>query len=90
MSNKAPKQNWLDVLRNSGNSGRTKICKPAAAAAAAAAAGGLEAEGSGQGAKVALPSEGKHADDSAFKVLYRFNEGYTNAVKRPLLMSELL
>jgi chromosome transmission fidelity protein 18 len=25
-----------------------------------------------------------------FPVLYRFNEGYTNAVKRPLLMRELL
>jgi hypothetical protein len=24
------------------------------------------------------------------KVLYRFNEGYTNAVKRPLLVRELL
>jgi hypothetical protein len=25
-----------------------------------------------------------------FPVLYKFHEGYTNAVKRPLLMSELL
>jgi chromosome transmission fidelity protein 18 len=25
-----------------------------------------------------------------FKVLYRFNEGYTNAVKRPLLLRDLV
>jgi hypothetical protein len=52
-----------------------------------------------------VPAEGGGAGDVAvgarleadgqcgrpgFAVLYRFNEGYTNAVKRPMLLQELL
>jgi hypothetical protein len=29
-------------------------------------------------------------EELQFTVLYRFNEGYTNAVKKPLLMRDLL
>jgi chromosome transmission fidelity protein 18 len=33
---------------------------------------------------------GSKAGKPQFSKLYRFNEGYTNAVKRPLLMKDLL
>jgi chromosome transmission fidelity protein 18 len=51
---------------------------------------GLKGAG-GSGAKAASEvATAKDSSPAAFKVLYRFNEGYTNAVKRPLLMSELI
>lgn len=41
-------------------------------------------------ASAAAPNGGFAMGAARFPVLYKFHEGYTNAVKRPLLMSELL
>lgn len=41
-------------------------------------------------AAAAAPNGGFAMGAARFPVLYKFHEGYTNAVKRPLLMSELL
>eukprot|EP00983_Pelagomonas_calceolata_P092738 1157702-Pelagomonas_calceolata.AAC.7 len=47
----------------------------------APAAGGSPGTPGGSGSRAGKPQ---------FSKLYRFNEGYTNAVKRPLLMKDLL
>ena len=41
-------------------------------------------------ASAAAPNGGFAAGAARFPVLYKFHEGYTNAVKRPVLMTELL
>jgi chromosome transmission fidelity protein 18 len=47
-------------------------------------------------AEAVLEAEGNVAEAAQkagtlhFPVLYKFNEGYTNSVKRPLMMQELL
>lgn len=41
-------------------------------------------------ASAAAPNGGFAAGQARFPVLYKFHEGYTNAVKRPVLMTELL
>ncbi|GLC41596.1 hypothetical protein PLESTM_001218500 [Pleodorina starrii] len=57
-----------------------QVAAEAGEAGGAAPAGGAAATAAGGGGGGRLP----------FPVLYRFNEGYTNAVKRPLLMRELM
>jgi chromosome transmission fidelity protein 18 len=50
-------------------------------------------EGGDQAAATAgalVEEAAEHYGRPEFKVLYRFNEGYTNAVKRPLLLRDLL
>lgn len=69
---------WLDALRIAG----TK--RKAAARGGGGHAAAADGPAGGMGGK--LGSDGK----TTFPVLYRFNEGYTNAVKRPLTMQELL
>ena len=61
-------------------------------AAAAAGAPQLEQgqDDAAEGAAGAAVDGALKPPPEQFKVLYRFNEGYTNAVKRPLLMAELL
>jgi chromosome transmission fidelity protein 18 len=41
-------------------------------------------------ARAAAASGGDSRGRNTFPILYRFHEGYTNAVKRPVLMRELL
>jgi len=85
---KAPKQNWLDAMRN--NAGR----KSSSNRPLALAATGHQQEMGGAPGATARADEGTAVECNGkvrqFKVLYKFNEGYTNAVKRPLLMGELL
>jgi hypothetical protein len=69
---------WLDDLKQ-----RKASSKRSAAVAAAGGAPGAGADGGGA-AGVKASGPGSHV------VLYRYNEGYTNAVKRPLLVHELL
>ncbi|KAG2451248.1 hypothetical protein HYH02_003855 [Chlamydomonas schloesseri] len=66
--------------------------KGAAAAAATTCVDGVE-NGGGPEAEVLVEAGGGAGADGGrlpFPVLYRYNEGYTNAVKRPLLVRELL
>ncbi len=79
---KPRKENWLEALRSASSINRKanmSARKPEGAAAEGRAAEGVEAANCN--AQQSQPQ---------FKVLYRYNEGYTNAVKRPLLMRELL
>jgi chromosome transmission fidelity protein 18 len=73
----AKKGTWLEAMA------RGKQQRRAAARAAVATAGaGVIVDGDG------MPCDGGGAVVRA--VLYKFNEGYTNAVRRPVLVSELL
>jgi chromosome transmission fidelity protein 18 len=57
-----------------------------------AAAGGAAAgtEGGADAAPTAAGDEAAGDGHNGYTVLYKFNEGYTNAVKRPIKMAELL
>lgn len=95
-----PKGTWLDTFRNvAAGQHKTNIKPKPVLAAAEGGEGALntQAEGGAGGG-------GGHAPEDVmtmlggqcvggrlrFPVLYRYNEGYTNAVKRPLMMRELL
>jgi hypothetical protein len=82
------KQNWLEVLRDQAGRRNNGSSAPKAAAAPAAAADPNDptAAANENEPLAAGPEEPQHR----FKVLYRFNEGYTNAVKKPITMRELL
>lgn len=73
--------NWLDAMRMAVSS------KHKGQAQAVRAPGGAQ---NGEGAQKEAGGEGASNGPVKFGVLYRFNEGYTNAVKRPLIMHELL
>lgn len=100
---KAPKGCWLDTLKVQaaakrkaailavGASKRAALGQgPKPAAAAAAPGAELEActppEGGAQEAAAGADGGGHNG----YTVLYKFNEGYTNAVKRPIKMAELM
>lgn len=86
---------WLDdIKKRKADSKRSKAVTAASAGAAAGSKGGLGGGGAGAGA-APYGAEGVAAGKvltgpGSHVVLYRYNEGYTNAVKRPLLMRELL
>lgn len=83
----ASKRNWLEAMRTNAMIRK----KPGAAAKEGAAAGGEAENVAPAGTGWTLAQRGSAAADTGqFKVLYRFNEGYTNAVKRPMLVKELL
>lgn len=83
----ASKRNWLEAMRTNAMIRN----KPGAAAKEGAAAGGEAENVTPAGNGWTLAQRGSAAaDNGQFKVLYRFNEGYTNAVKRPMLVKELL
>jgi hypothetical protein len=80
------KGNWLDELKH-----RKATSKRSKATAVALPGGGGASGASGECGGAAGAAGGKPATGPGSHVcLYRFNEGYTNAVKRPLLMQELL
>ncbi|GAX73943.1 hypothetical protein CEUSTIGMA_g1393.t1 [Chlamydomonas eustigma] len=98
--NKPVKENWLDVLRQKSQGSRRPQKRAAVKSEAA-----TDSEASHNNQELALRAscnngqiadfEGKtstilSAGDMQFTVLYRFNEGYTNAVKKPLLIRDLL
>lgn len=60
--------------------------KAAAGGAAASAEGGTDAAPAAAGHEAGGSGDGHNG----YTVLYKFNEGYTNAVKRPIKMAELL
>jgi hypothetical protein len=76
---------WLDAMRSRAAPKRKAAAAPAGEAAGKRAAADTEAGGAGEadGAEGSKPAAG-HA------VLYVYNEGYTNAVKRPMKVQELL
>jgi chromosome transmission fidelity protein 18 len=89
---KAPKGCWLDAARGQAAAKRKAQILAVGAnkraalgqgpkATAAAGEGSGDAEGAGDGAG---------CGHNGYTVLYKFNEGYTNAVKRPIKMAELL
>lgn len=94
--------NWLDALRvNASNKRKQQVLgarQPAGAAAAAAgaaggdagAAGGAAGAGGPENAAPPAAAQRHQGSTTGFPVIYKFNEGYTNAVKRPVLMRELL
>ncbi len=82
VSNKR-KGNWMDALKQQASAKRGSASAAARRGAEAAAA---EAGGAGEAAAGVKGGAGR----LQFPVLYRYNEGYTNAVKRPLLVRELL
>lgn len=101
---KAPKGCWLDTLKVQAAAKRKAAILAVGASKraamgqgpkpAAAAGQGPEAEGEactppedGAGGAAAGAERGGH---NGYTVLYKFNEGYTNAVKRPIKMAELL
>ncbi|GLI67361.1 hypothetical protein VaNZ11_011539 [Volvox africanus] len=93
MGNKR-KGTWMDAFKQQASAkARGNVGEGASAGATARQAarpasgvtGGGSSAGSPQGG-VMIGGQGR----LPFPVLYRFNEGYTNAVKRPLLMRELI
>jgi chromosome transmission fidelity protein 18 len=86
----APRRlNWLDQLK------RQKVQQQqqqhlGPAAAWAAGGGGAGGGGAGGGAAAGGAAGPKAANAAAHVALYAYNEGYTNAVKRPLRVRELL
>lgn len=96
---KAPKGCWLDNLKvqaaakrkaailAAGASKRAAVGQGATAAAAGHANGNDAAAADGLGDVGDAMGGGGHNGHS---VLYKFNEGYTNAVKRPIKVAELL
>lgn len=85
---KAPEaRNWLEAMRVTASSRRkaAAVGRPLPGAGA----GGGAAGGDGAAGDAAGEDDGG-TTKGAFAVLYKFNEGYTNAVKRPLLLKELL
>lgn len=99
---KAPKGCWLDAARGQAAAKRkAQILAVGANKRAAlgqglkAAAGGAatSAEGGTDAAPAAAAGDeagGSGDGHNGYTVLYKFNEGYTNAVKRPIKMAELL
>lgn len=91
------KGTWMDCFKQQA-SAKARGGVGSSASAGAAARKAEHAAGSpgavDEAGRVASPQGGVAGADGqgrlAFPVLYRFNEGYTNAVKRPLLMRELL
>lgn len=73
------KQNWLEEMRNS--VGRLSSRR----AQAQDQHGVGEPTSPATADRMSLNKGGKELPSSQFKVLYRYNEGYTNAVKKPLL-----
>uniref|UniRef100_A0A383W5P0 AAA+ ATPase domain-containing protein n=1 Tax=Tetradesmus obliquus TaxID=3088 RepID=A0A383W5P0_TETOB len=75
---------WLDAMRSRAAPKRKAAAAPAGEAAGsakrAATDGGGDEAGGGEGSK----------PGGAHSVLYAYNEGYTNAVKRPMKVAELL
>lgn len=92
---KAPKGCWLDAARGQAAAKRKAQILAVGANKRAALGQGLKAttaaagadEGSQDAAAAAEDAGGGH---NGYTVLYKFNEGYTNAVKRPIKMAELL
>jgi chromosome transmission fidelity protein 18 len=86
------KRRKADATRSKAVAAITRGAKARAAAtggdggvdAAATVAGGGGGAGKAAAAAAAVAGPGSHV------VLFKFNEGYTNAVKRPLLVKELL
>ncbi|KIY94364.1 hypothetical protein MNEG_13600, partial [Monoraphidium neglectum] len=92
---------WLDDMkRRKADATRSKavaaITRGAKARAAATGGdGGVDAAatvagGGGGAGKAAAAAAAAVAGPGSHVVLFKFNEGYTNAVKRPLLVKELL
>ncbi|MEW5318683.1 MAG: hypothetical protein WDW38_009885 [Sanguina aurantia] len=101
-NSKAPKQNWLELIQSAGVKKRKQIARAAtgtgpgmeplqraATPSAAAVAGGSTAV-PGVGASEPVVEDSEGGAKGQFAILYHYNEGYTNAVKRPLMMKELL
>jgi chromosome transmission fidelity protein 18 len=99
---KAPKGCWLDTLKVQAAAKRKAAIlavsankraaqgqglKPAAAAGGSQEAEDAAAAGDAAGDGAAGGDAGGH---NGYTVLYKYNEGYTNAVKRPIKMAELL
>ena len=79
---KQRKQNWLEEMRNS--VGRSHSSRRQANPDPG------QQEGPGARSETGPEAEaGGKEPSSQFKVLYRYNEGYTNAVKKPLIGKEL-
>lgn len=95
---KAPKGCWLDTLKVQAAAKRKAAILAVGASKRAAMGQGPKpaaaAVGPGAEAEACTPPEaGAGADfggHNGYTVLYKFNEGYTNAVKRPIKMTELL
>jgi hypothetical protein len=93
---------WLDAWASKSreaSKGRRTAAGKAAGMAAAAAAAAARSAGSGEAAAAGAGGTGHEEEAGVWgavlackqhAVLYHFNEGYTNAVKRPLLLSDLL
>lgn len=94
---KAPKGCWLDAARGQaaakrkaqilavGANKRAALGQGPRATAAAAGDGSEDAAAAAEGTE-----DGAGCGHNGYTVLYKFNEGYTNAVKRPIKMAELL
>jgi hypothetical protein len=84
---KAAKGCWLDAMRSRAAPKRKAAAAPAGEAANSKRAA-TDAAAAGQAGEAGAADDAKPA--AGHGVLYVYNEGYTNAVKRPMKVHELL
>jgi chromosome transmission fidelity protein 18 len=96
---KVSKGCWLDTLKVQAHAKRRAAILAVGASKRAALGQGprpAAAAAGKEGEPLCTPPEGGWGEAAAegghngYTVLYKFNEGYTNAVKRPIKMAELL
>lgn len=80
---------WLDALR-SRSAPKRKAAAPAGEAAGSSKRAATDAAAAAAAEAGAAPAADDFKPAAGHSVLYVYNEGYTNAVKRPMKVQELL